>query len=237
MAAKTKLNVPLVRQAKGSGDCGPACVSMVLKYYNVKNNMNDVGKFIRSINKDINSSRYPSLKSGYTYSPQLGLYFLKKGYEVELVTFNPWIFNYSDKQKPNLNKRLEEMYERVKRKKVKEELKVGLRFFIEFLNNGGKLAVKVPDKTDIEDELKNGRPIIALATTNFLYKKQKKQIFNSHFNVITGLDGKYVYVNDPLAGKNGGKNKYLLSEFLFGIYASASGAPDNACLLKIKNSK
>ena len=32
--SKMRLNVPLVRQRKDSSDCGPACASMLLKYYN-----------------------------------------------------------------------------------------------------------------------------------------------------------------------------------------------------------
>jgi len=69
-------------------------------------------------------------------------------------------------------------------------------------------------------------------TTNFIYSD--KPVFNFHFNVVTGIDDNYVYVNDPLWDGRGGKNKYTITEFLYGLYASAYGDLDNASLIKIK---
>jgi len=69
-------------------------------------------------------------------------------------------------------------------------------------------------------------------TTNFIYGKEPK--FNFHFNIITGIDDKYVYVNDPLPDSRGGKKKYTKKDFFYGLYASAYGDLDNVSLLLVR---
>ena len=227
---EAKLKVPLLRQGEGTNDCGPTCVSMVLNYYSIKNDVNQLTKDIRKIDKKM---KLPD--DSYTYVPQLGLYFLKQGFKVEIVTFNPFLFTYNDHLNVNPIKSLKAFHERVKnKKKVSVEIKRPAKFFIDFIENGGKVVVKIPDEKDIRTEIEHRRPMITLLTSRFLYKQEKKSGFNFHANVITGIDEKYVYVNDPLAGANGGRIRHSIPEFLFGVYASAYGAPDNASLLKIK---
>ncbi len=74
--------------------------------------------------------------------------------------------------------------------------------------------------------------MIALLTTWFL--DQSEPAFNSHFNVITGIDDRLVYANDPLGGRDGGRMQYPVGDFFFGLFASAQGDPDNASLLIAK---
>jgi predicted double-glycine peptidase len=229
VTSRTRLKVPLSRQKEGSADCGPICVSMILDYYSIKNNMDQIPKEIRAIDK-----KMVLPKDSFTYTPQLGLYLLNKGFEVEIITFNPWLFRYRDKLKINPIEDVEEFYERIKRKRISVEIKRPSKFFIDFMKKGGKVVVRVPDEKDIRTEIEHGRPLIALLTTNFLYPKATKRTFNFHANVITGIDAKYVYVNDPLANINGGRRKHLIPEFMYGLYASAYGAPDNASLIKIR---
>lgn len=227
-----QLNVPLLRQGEGTTDCGPTCVSMILKYYGIENDVEEVTREIRRIDKKM---ILPA--DAFTYTPQLGLYFLKQGFEAEIVTFNPFIFNYTDRLSPNgaLLKRMQDYWEKLKRRrKISIEIKRPAKFFVDFMENGGKVRVKVPDESDIREEIKSSRPLLALMTTNFLYKKPKGRSFNFHANVITGIDKTHIYANDPLANSNGGRKRYLIDEYIFGIHASAYGAPDNAALLKIK---
>lgn len=231
MSAKDviKLDVPLVRQPRKSDDCGIAALSMILDYYHVGHNLKKLTLEIRKIDK-----RSPNRPSAYTYLPQFGIYLLKLGFKIEITTFNPFLFTQSDKYTKNPLRSIQKVYSNIKNKKeISDEVKVPTRFFLDFINAGGKVNVKIPDQDDIRSEIKNGKPVMAWATTNILYPNVKKARFNSHANVITGIDNKYLYVNDPLWDSRGGKKKYPFSEFLYAIYASAYGAADNAAIMKI----
>lgn len=212
-----KLNVPLIKQGKDSVDCGLACLLMVFKYYGHK-------KSLTTLKKDLKVHKIG------TYSPQLGTYLIKSGFEVELVTQHPALFTVYHRclnQKDlltNIKKLLE-----IETKQNKTTLK----YFVEFMKVGGKIRVKIPGVDDIQNSLKNNSPLIALLTSVFLTEKKPK--FNFHFNVITGLSNQYVYINDPLSDKRGGKKKYLVNDFLFGMHASIYADLDNGSLLRIKN--
>jgi len=128
----------------------------------------------------------------------------------------------------NILDKLNKSYE-----KASEKDKTAIKYFIEFLNQGGKINIKIPTKEDIEKEIKEKRPVGALLTSHFLTGKEDP-IFNFHFNLITGIDKNFIYVNDPLWDERGGKKKHPINDFFYGIYASAYGDLDNACLLKAR---
>ncbi|MDO8467406.1 MAG: C39 family peptidase [Nanoarchaeota archaeon] len=213
-----KLNVPLIRQDKNSFDCGLACLSMILKYYGEDINISELKKVIKI---------YTGVGS---YVPQLGEYLLKKGFEVEIVTMNPFIFTEKSKEKnqEELISYFQELYD----KTDKDKFKVPAKFFKEFIERGGKVKIKIPEVSDIREEITAGRPVGSLLTSNFLLGKSPK--FNFHFNIITGIDKEFIYVNDPMEDYRGGKHKYKIEEFMYAIYASAYGDIDNAALLKVK---
>lgn len=223
------LNVPILRQSEGSKDCGPICVSMILRYYSIIRDPAQVTEEIRSFDKDMVLP-----KDSFTYMPQLGSYFIKQGFKAEIVTFSPYLFVQKDKEIVSILDRLTRFYNDVKDKPVSDEIKRPAKYFVDFIKRGGNVTVKIPDEADIRSELASSRPILTGLTSNFLYPKQKDPGFNFHGNVITGIDDKYVYVNDPYADERGGMRKHLIIEFLFGIHAAAFGAPDNASILKVK---
>jgi hypothetical protein len=70
-----------------------------------------------------------------------------------------------------------------------------LECYIDYLKGGGKITAKIPNATDVEEEIEKGRPLLALLTSNFLSDIVQ---FNFHFNVITGITGENVYINDPV---------------------------------------
>ena len=212
-----KLNVPVVRQEENSIDCGLACLSMLMKYY-------DIDKNIIEIKNDIKV--YEGIG---TYAPQLGKYLIENGFEIEIITMNPHLFTKQsgNKSQEDLIKYFEELHEKNKKDSFKEPLK----FFKEFVEAGGKLTLKVPTVEDIKEELSNNRPLGALITSNFLLFD--KASFNFHFNIITGIDEKYVYVNDPMWDHRGGEQKYEINDFMYAIYASAYGDLDNASIMKM----
>ena len=165
-----------------------------------------------------------------TYAPQLGSYLIKKGFDVEIITMHHALFT----NKLNLSGKEEfiEHFNKLRDEAKSEKNKKTLSHFIEFIDNGGKITSRIPCRGDIQEEIDGKRPLCALMTTNFIYSG--KPVFNFHFNVVTGIDDIYVYVNDPLWDDRGGKNKYTLTEFLYGLYARAYGDLDNASLIKIK---
>lgn len=213
-----KLNVPIIRQEKNSIDCGLACLAMLMKYY-------DIDKSIDEMKKDIKV--YEGMG---TYAPQLGKYLIKNGFDIEIITMNPYLFTkkFNNHSPEDLIKYFENLYEKTKKDNFKEPL----RFFNEFIKAGGKLTLKVPTIEDIREEISNDRPLGALITSNFLLFD--KANFNFHFNIITGIDEKYIYVNDPMWDYRGGKQKYEIDDFIYAVYASAYGDLDNASIMKIK---
>ena len=121
------------------------------------------------------------------------------------------------------------MSEAFNKAKNKED-KRAIAHYLDFLKGGGLISARIPIKKDIEDEINNRRPVLAELTTNFLLGLRKN--FNFHFNVITGIDEEYIYVNDPL--EDVGEQKYPIQDFLFGLYAASYGSPDEGCLMKVR---
>lgn len=215
-----KLNVPLIRQEKDTKDCGLAGLVMIFAY-------NGIHTSIEKLRKEI------KVDETGTYAPQLGSYMISKGLEVELVTLHPSLLTLKD---INRNSRyLIKRFEKLKEKSKSEQNKMVLGYFIDFLRDGGRIKVKIPNENDVRQEIEQGRPVGALLTSNFLNSSTPR--FNFHFNLITGIDSKNIYVNDPWPGKRGGKQKYKLGDFFFGIYSSMYGDLDNGCLIKVINSK
>jgi hypothetical protein len=116
--------------------------------------------------------------------------------------------------------------------KTKKQEQQSLKFSLQFLKDGGKITVKIPTSKDIREEILAKRPSIALLTSNFL--SSEKPRFNFHFNVISGIDANFIYVNDPLDDKRGGKHQYLIKDFIFGMHAATYNDLENPCLIKVQ---
>lgn len=212
-----QLDVPLIKQKKDSVDCGLAAVAMILNYYGFKAD-------IESLRREIKV-----YKLG-TYVPQLGLYFIKKGFKVTMTTLNPYLFTLHDKNMTQ--KEITQRLKNVLKNKKKPLNKKSIKFSLEFIKAGGEIEVKIPDANDIKIELNNKRPLIAILTPNIFESDKPK--FCLHFNVATGVKGDYVYANDSLWDHRGGKKKYLINDFLYGIYAGTHASFDNGCIMKIE---
>ncbi len=211
-----KLDIPLETQKKGSLDCGIISLLMVFKYFGIKKSFIEVQKELK-------------VDEVGTYAPQIGTFMLKNGFSVELMTQHPGIFTIIDRGKSQ--KEILHHMEELLQKEEKDQKKKVLKYFIEFLKNGGNVTVKIPGVVDIKKSIKQRSPLIALLTTLFLTEIEPE--FNFHFNVVTGIDKDFVYLNDPLPDNWGGKKECNINDFLFGLYASSYGDLDNGSLLKI----
>ena len=92
--------------------------------------------------------------------------------------------------------------------------------------------MKIPDIKDVRDEIEAGRPLLVTTDTNFLYGDTG--MYFLHANTITGIDDTHIYVNDSYWDYRGGKHKYLVSDYMFGIHMATHGNFNNGSLLKIK---
>ena len=171
-----------------------------------------------------------------TYIPQLGLHLMENGFETEIVIQNPYILTVKDRGKSQklLLKQIKKVYAAYKRKKKKSRSRLdSLEYFIEYLEKGGKVKVKVPDEEDIKTEARAGRPLIAAMTNWFMLSGEP--FFNGHFVIVRGIDKKYVYVNDPIKEPDADvKSRYPIKDFFFGMYANSYGDPDNGSFLLIR---
>jgi hypothetical protein len=212
-----QLDVPLVKQAKGSKDCGLAGIAMLMQYHGMKTSISEIRK---SLKVD---------KVG-TYTPQLGTFLLKNGFNVIIITAHPGLFtrNHYGMSSEDALKHFVGL-----RKKFKTpQSKKVINYFIEFLQNGGKIEVAIPTPIMVANEIAERRPIGALITSNYLLGNDP--VFNFHFNIITGIDQQNVFVNDPLWDSRGGKKEYPIMDFFFGLYASSYGDLDNGSLFLVR---
>ena len=81
-----KLSIPLIQQIHNSSDCGLACVAMILQYYGIEKSMDELREDIKI---------YEGVGS---YAPNLGKYVLSQGFDVEIVTMNPYLFSQAHTQ-------------------------------------------------------------------------------------------------------------------------------------------
>jgi len=118
---------------------------------------------------------------------------LQQDFEVNIITLNPHLFSthHMSSSQDTIKAHITTLLQDPK----KEKIQPSLIFFQEFLEQGGTITPQIPTQADIEKELFQHRPLIALLTSNFLSKDASK--FNFHFNVITGLENNTIYVNDP----------------------------------------
>jgi len=145
---------------------------------------------------------------------------------------NPGLFTNKDKGKSQ--KGLLAHFQALRRGADTDKKKKALDYFIAFMNEGGKVKQDTGQKGYLQ-RAEEQKACAGLADSQFL--SGAKADFDFHYNVITGIEGKYVHANDPKWDERGGKKKHLLSDLLFGIYASAYGDLDNACLITARKKK
>ena len=212
-----QLDVPLFRQNEDSSDCGPTCLRMLLAYHGQTVSYNDIASSFVHVNSGVGIA-------------QLGRYMLEKGFDAEIVLLNPHIFSF-DMQ--GLSDQALIKQHLIDRKAIvkTDDHKIVAQHLIDFIDKGGTYRLKVPDADDIKYELSQKRPLISLMTTRYLHGLTG---FNFHFNVITGLSGDMISVNDPAWDICGGQHTLLLDTYLYAMHASAFGDLDNDSLLLIK---
>jgi len=109
--------------------------------------------------------------------------------------------------------------------------KLALKYFIKFCNQGGKINVEIPSAKIIENAVSEKQPVISCIISSVVLAD--KPGVDYHFDLVTGFDEENFYLNDSIWDYRGGKKKILKEDYLYGIYSSAVGSLDNACLITI----
>ena len=219
-----RLRVTSERQLPDSVECGLVCLKMIYAYYGIEISMD-------RLRQDL------ALTDVGTYAPQLGSHLLKNGFDVEIVTYNPRLVWKQDK---NLtSEQLKAKFED-RMQSADQNDKFVLEYFVNFMNNGGSVKVKIPSIEELDEETKAGRPVIVFLTNAVLYDKNIADLkgrpfsYTFHTDVVTGvMDGK-VAVNDPYFEEEGGEKEYPVDEFMFAVHSSSLGDLDNGCFIKIR---
>lgn len=199
-------------------DCGVACVAMILDYF-------DYEEEYASLKKEL------VLHDGAgTYMPQLGISFLKRGFKTEIITLNQYIFTKKDMLKSQ--EELLVLINSLLANPKKERFRVPLNYYKEYLELGGKIVVKIPDKGDVLNSLAEKSPLIVGLTNNFLVLDEP--VFNLHYNVINGVDDSHVHVLDPRADEFGGVVRYSFDDFFYAVHSSVYADIDNGSLMVVK---
>lgn len=219
MSQEIKLNVPLIRQEPHSVECGLAALEMLYSYYDMPQGMDTLRREL------------PTVQVG-TYGPQLGSNLIEHGLKTEIITHNPRLVEKIDRDLSQ-----DELLTKFKQKIPRftdESDKLALGYFIDFMDKGGTVTVKVPTIRILQEQLENGYPIIASLTNAPIYKRNIADLEGLPFNytfhavVVTGLGNGLVYINDPYAEDDGGIKSYTEEEFLYAVYTCALGDLDNA---------
>lgn len=196
---------------------GISVLEILLKYHGVKTNSKKLKKNIE-------------VDGHGTYAPQLGSYLMKIGFDVDIVMLHPRLFTLKDTGMGN-----EAAYDRftsIMPDLRSDSEKTVIDYFIQYAQDGGSTTVKIPDEQDITNELLQGRPVVADLTTRFL--RSVEPWFNLHFNLVTGIDRRFIYVNDPGDGRLGGRKRYLIKDWMFGLHASTYAGFHEGTLMRVR---
>ena len=185
-----KLNVPIHKQKRKDRACGFICLQMVLDYYNKKLTYNEIIKLAKL-----------DPKVGCWWA-QMACAALDLGFKTELVTYN--LSNIYDADIAKLKG--EKLIERLKRqkRKIDKMYHPEIKYDINMIKKGGKLALKIPKEEDLINWLKKGIPAILSVKVGPAYggvsSKKRRKTFDQHGIVVYGYDGKNFLIHDPHPG-------------------------------------
>ena len=176
--------------------CGPTCLHALYRYYGDEIPLEQV------------IQEAASLEGGGALAVQLGCHALRRGYEATIYTYNIQVFDptwFHPVPKPLRERLLAQMAAKTDRK-----LHVATRFYLEFLERGGKVVMQDLSRGLIREFLNRSIPILTGLSATYLYSDAREAgpTFESddirgvpagHFVVLCGYDrvSKTVLVADP----------------------------------------
>jgi hypothetical protein len=206
-----QLDIPLILQQKGSVDCGPTCVRMVLEYFGIKKSLEQLQKKLHY--DEIGTSIFDN-----------GSLLLDEGLKTSIITAQPLLFP------PDIIQTLhsKEGIQHFVQKKIKENhnQKQILETFDTYLQKGGDVKLEIPVFSHVQKALDAGNPVIAGMYAQSLGSTEGKY----HFVIISGYRNNEVHItNSWLPSKH--QDWFSWDQFIFGVYASTCVAVDNGSFL------
>lgn len=219
LEATSVLDVPLIKQPDRSKECGLATLAMILDYHQVPVTLEELRIEI-------------AVQDWGTAMPQLGLFLIRRGFRVNIITMHPALFD--DGSDFSSQSELLAYFQALQPQQETVRSSLELNYFIRFIQAGGQVVPRIPDDEVIEEEIRSGQPLIAPVSHRCLFKSGQRPRFSGHYNVITGIDSQHIYVNDPdWEPPFGGRHRHAIKKYLYAIYANARPGLDNASLMTI----
>jgi hypothetical protein len=196
MPAKKKY--PILRQPDDI-TCGPTALHSVYEYHS---DAMDLDTVVREV---------PMLRGGGTLGALLGLHALRRGYDVEIYSYNLQVFDPTWFKPTSLgnDQLIEKLRLQMKAKRGKK-LHVALQAYIEFLEAGGVIRFEDLTASLLSNFLLTGRPLLTGLSATYLYRAVREHGKypkgddirgepQGHFVVLTSFDAELntVTVADP----------------------------------------
>ncbi len=208
-----KLEIPLLLQDKGSPDCGPVTVQMVLRYFGIN----------RELSFLTNQLEY---SENGTSAYDNGYILLQEGFNVTAVTAQPMLFPFDTIE--SLNTKEEILSQIEKRLEALPKYEKGIGAMKRFMRSGGDVCVEIPAFKHIISAIDDNSPVIALLYGKALGTNEG----GFHFVVVNGYDGSKVLLTNPLPEASG-QSWFPIEQFLYAVHTSTTSDIDNGTLLII----
>lgn len=207
-----QLPVPSYLQDDGSPDCGPVCVQMVLGYYGLDRDVQDLKKTL-------------AYGANGTSAYENGIILLREGFAVRIVTAQPRLF--SPNTIPDL--RTQDDIVRVIEDRMalqKEDETQELEKMIRFVKEGGIIQLAIPAFEHIKEAIDAESPVIAL----MFGKAMGSNEGGYHFVVVSGYEEGRVFITNPspISQKQAW---FPFKDFIYGVHAATTHELDNGTFL------
>lgn len=186
------LKVPLAKQKNKLG-CGPTTLGMVLNYFGEKVSEEKILDALGGV--------FENKETGHagTFATENALYAKSLGYKVICTTYNLELFKPSltDASKEDLRKYI---IKTLKKKNHTVNRRI-LKTYLQLLDSGVDLRIKMPSFNEYKRYLDKKIPVIIAVNSKILRESDNSQTWTGHYIALIGYKNNCFFYNDPLDAK------------------------------------